>query len=432
MRDKLKILLLDYLLIAIAFVALNRQIPKVIDDYPYSRSFVGVSSPAEDQDINNTITSLSELFDSQVAHYQAINGRAIVHTIVQAFCCFWEKLPFDILQGIMIILWLVFASRLIECRNKEGRLYPTGIMALLLMLALFRDPSAIYHGIACSVNYLWVSTLAMAFLWMFTRKETTSPYIIYVLAFLTGWSNEAFTLPITAALVVYALLRHKKMNTMRWVALGLLIMGACLMVMAPANFNRLATAQSESNADSLLMYHLVGLKAFRIVFLWIMAVVIGLLLHKIKLREYIQENSLFIMIIVFSVLMSLAIGGDNLRQGVMGELTAALLITKLLLKNEKYGVTNAVCRIMEIVAIFVFIGITSLQIPATERFNAVDKEVALSKQDTCIVMIDNERPLPVQVTKYLAAELSDFQIDQFRWWYSKDTVIIRNKENEIQ
>lgn len=429
MGSRLKIWLFNYLLIALGFICLNMNIPKVIDDYPYSRSFVGVSSPSEDQNINATINTIGNLLDSQVAHYKAINGRAIVHTVVQAFCCFWEKLPFDIIQGFMMILWLTLAGLIINRRTSKGSIMPTGVIALLLMMLLLREPSSMYHGIACSVNYLWTPTLCMVFLWMYTSAEKKSPYILYVLAFLSGWSNEAFALPLAGALVIEALVNRKTTTTRQWIALALMLTGAAIMVIAPSNFHRLSTAQEETTANSALLFHLYGLRAFRIVILWGVILVGGICLRKIKPSEYFKENILWIMTIVLSVAMSVAIGGENLRQGVAGEMAAALLLTKMLVtvKDKK---AMLVCHCATLILFIGFIGITCLQIPATRQFHDIEKTIALSQDDVCIVEYNMNKPLPTQLNKYLAAELSDFQIDQFRWWYGKDSVIIRNKDTE--
>lgn len=406
------------------FTFLNMQIPKVIDDYPYSRSFVGVSNMDEDQDMNGVISSFGDLWDSQVSHYSAINGRFPVHFIVQYFCCIAGKIPFNIIQGLFFLLWILLASRITKLASTKEFL-PKGAIALLLMLVFFSDPSSFYNGIAYSINYLWVPLLFLAFFCMFDMKGKAS-WAIYPLVFACGFSNEGFTLPLTAALFIMLVLNRKEASRQAWIIVALMIIGNIILVAAPSNFNRLASVKDTVDATSPVVFHLMGLKAFRIVYIWFILAFGYICLALVRTRQiplneitrYCKENQLYLLMIVFSFLMSLAIGGDNLRQGVMGEMSAALLIAKMLPDSQKLTLATLLALAV------MLLGINMLQRPYTKQFHEVEQMIAQSPDDSCIIRKELVPHMPPQVGKYASSTLNDFQIYQFKWWYQKDTVII--------
>ena len=67
--------LLITLLIGFLFYALNYYMPLFADDYSYSFSF----------STGERIESISQIVDSQIGHYQNINGRSITHSLAQVF-----------------------------------------------------------------------------------------------------------------------------------------------------------------------------------------------------------------------------------------------------------------------------------------------------------------------------------------------------------
>lgn len=63
------------LLIGGLFYALNFYTPLFADDYSYSFSFM----------TGERIESASQIIDSQIGHYQCMNGRSITHFLAQMF-----------------------------------------------------------------------------------------------------------------------------------------------------------------------------------------------------------------------------------------------------------------------------------------------------------------------------------------------------------
>lgn len=399
------------IVIGMLFTWLNWQIPRVIDDYPYSRSFVGVASADEDQDINATINGLNDLLASQNTHYQVINGRALVHTFVQMFCCWFGQIPFDILQGILFIFCIVLMAR-----HTGSKHVLAGIPVMLVYLILFREPACIYHGVACGINYLWVMCLMLAFRWLY-MKDGKHLVLMGIMAFAAGFSNEAFAIPFAGAFFIEMLLEWKQQSTAKRVMVILMCLGTLLLLAAPSNFARLsATTQAES--ASALPLHLQPLVNLRITFICILLLVITFFR---KRRSFVRENLFWISAIVLSALMSLAIGGENIRQCIGAEIASAILIVKMGREWFSSPLHKPALTICSCTLCLLLLGINIIQYPMSSRFEEVRLKVEESKESRVIVHTKDISYKP-QLEKYRCCELSEFQLEQFRWWYKKESV----------
>lgn len=441
------------LLAAALFVLLNLQIPKVIDDYPYSRSFVGVMSMHDTVDVGLTIDGPTELIRSQLAHYLHVNGRLPVHTVVQIFCCWLGKVWFDLLQGIMLATVVVMLGRLLglkafptkESAGREGSMaasadgFSPGLGVVALLLAGFAEPSCLYNGIAYSTNYLWTLALCLSVRWLYVRENRESALAeggekpantwrrawrvitIVALAFVAGWSNEAIALPFTAAMVLEALAHRRRLTRRQWSLIAALCLGALLLVATPANFNRLDDVASESlNKTSALPYHLQCLPNLRLTALWLLLSVAAFLFKRSALQW--RSNAFWLSMLSSGVLLSMAIGGTGLRQNFGTEFCAAVLIVGTLrqwlsgrkaLLLFKHGLAAALCLIL--------LGINVIQRPMSQQFETARQ---LVEQDTAtdVRLRLPDISLPPQLEKWRCAQLSDFQLEQFAWWYGKHSV----------
>lgn len=70
------------MVIGFLFFLLNYYTPLYGDDYSYSFSFL----------TGERITSVSQIFSSQLGHYQNTNGRSITHSLAQLFLLIGDDL----------------------------------------------------------------------------------------------------------------------------------------------------------------------------------------------------------------------------------------------------------------------------------------------------------------------------------------------------
>lgn len=400
------------------FVLLNWQIPLVIDDYPYSRSWVGITQMDEDQDINATIESVADLFNSQVAHYQVINGRALVHTLVQVFCCWAGQVPFDLLQGVMLVLCIVLIGRLLGSRQPLA-----GTSVMLLMMVLYREPSCIYHGIACGVNYLWVMALVLGVRWMYLHQSERHPIWLALLAFAAGFSNEAYAIPFAGAFFLEILLQWKDTNKPQRVATLLMCLGVMLLAVAPSNFQRLAITQ-DVESTSTLPHHLQPLTNLRLTFLCI----VNTLIFGFKYSwQFVKENRFWYFVVLLSSLMALAIGGESIRQCIAAELGAAILLALMAKHSWAHRMHAPALMVCTCFLCLLLAGINLIQHPVSQRFEQLKAAIEAS-EEADVVLHTTDMAYPSQIEKYRCCELSDFQIYQLKWWYGKQSVNIAYDE----
>ena len=88
--------------IAIAMWILTFLSPECIDDYWHKYVFIDKSV-----DMNRPITSVKNVIISQYTHYFYVNGRSIVHTIVQLFAGILGKSAFNICNATVFALFMV-------------------------------------------------------------------------------------------------------------------------------------------------------------------------------------------------------------------------------------------------------------------------------------------------------------------------------------
>ena len=94
-KNKMKIssIILSTILIFIFFYIFNLYTPLYADDYSYSVSFL----------TQKRITCIYDIFISQIAHYQTMNGRSITHFLAQLFL-YLGKPTFNIINSFVFIL----------------------------------------------------------------------------------------------------------------------------------------------------------------------------------------------------------------------------------------------------------------------------------------------------------------------------------------
>ena len=83
-------------LVAAAFFYLNCITPFYADDYSYM--FTYAENAPKDR-----ITNLYELYLSQLNHYKVMNGRAIVHTLVQIFLIPQSRALFNVCNTLVFM-----------------------------------------------------------------------------------------------------------------------------------------------------------------------------------------------------------------------------------------------------------------------------------------------------------------------------------------
>ncbi|MCH5245814.1 MAG: hypothetical protein J1E84_05075 [Muribaculaceae bacterium] len=253
------------------------------------------------------IQTLQDAIESQKAQYFHSNGRFIVHVLVQMFAGPWGITAYSIFLGLLGISILVLFS---QYTLSKPQIYNPFLWALTLItyLYLFQSNSRLWYSFAGGMNYLYPMLPVLTFMLTFSRLKGNiggggdnywlKLILLALLGFITGWSQECYSLPLSGGIFLYCIFRYKKLNAAT-IALAIsLWIGTAILVFAPGNFERL-----EGGKGPILMFIngielLYGTKLF-----WLM--VISLIFMRIKsknaLKEFVKDNSLDFTILAISI-----------------------------------------------------------------------------------------------------------------------------------
>ena len=236
---------------AAAFFALSAATPYYADDYSYM--FTYAAGAAKER-----VTTLAGLIASQANHYQIINGRAVVHTLVQLFLM-GPRIWFDIANTLVFL-----ALGLCMCRAAWGKGERTPLRLLAPWALLFLTLPG--FGQSClwltgSVNYMWTSLAALAFLLPYAvgvgkLRPPAAALIMPLAGLLAGWSGENACLGAMAGLALL-LLRKYALNRERfelWTLTGALgfLAGAAALLFAPAQGVRVSGTGGMASLGEML------------------------------------------------------------------------------------------------------------------------------------------------------------------------------------
>ena len=242
------------------------------------------SSPSTS--LEGKVNSFSDVVDSQINHYFYGNGRSIVHGIQQYFTGVLNVDLFYIVNTFVFLLLILFLAKALKI--KDFKLYFVVVIALMYLFPL---SYRLWYSINMSCNYLW--PLCFSIILLYYCKEINdakniSKYSLIFLSFLsfiTGWSHEAFSVPLSGALFFYIVLNLKKFDKrFLYIAIPLWV-GTAIMVFAPANISRFfggGEGPSKIYAIANAIDNFMHIKL-----LWIF--VITIIIFRIRNQEYLKS-----------------------------------------------------------------------------------------------------------------------------------------------
>ena len=298
-----------FIIIGVAFYLLDRFSLFIIDDYMYAFKY-GTYEP---------IRTLKDIFESQCDHYMQLNGRFLVHCVVQLFCGILGVEWFRIINTIMFVLFCAMTTRLV-CGTYRAPIMWYVLTSFAIWLFIPKIGMTILGNIACGVNYLWVGVASVAFILLHQKvaeaKFSTLVNIgLGVVGMLIGSLQESFSIPISGALFLYYCFNFKKFRgSIVWLVCGYWL-GAIAMIVAPGNFIRL---QKETSSENIII---VSIRRFFAVFggywLLILAVVFHIILwcsNRVKIKQFISQNILFYVMLLIGLAFTIIIAYSGEHQ----------------------------------------------------------------------------------------------------------------------
>ena len=237
-KTKRTILWIITILICFSIISLlNILTPIISDDFAYLYIY----------NEEGRISSLGDIIQSQINHYDLWGGRSVVHFIAQVLLMLPAYLA-DLLNSLVYMSYIFLIYYHIKGNKKSSiSLFILINLAIWFLQPVFGDTILWITG---SANYLWGTWLILLFLLPYRlyegRESETFHQIIHSLAMfalgvLAGWTNEntaAAMLLITILFIIY--FRSRKWQIPVWAIAGLIgaVAGFAIMIMAPGNYMR--------------------------------------------------------------------------------------------------------------------------------------------------------------------------------------------------
>ncbi len=314
-------------IIAVAFGVLNFLTPEYHDDYIYKFMFEGGSV-----NYDHPIRSLGDIVSSQLDHYHSVNGRSLVHTLVQLFTGLLGKPIFNILN---IIMFGIFVWMLKKFLRRPSCDVPAMALTLTLVLLLprFKDTFLWMTG---SVNYLWSATATLLFLLMHEKQQhqhiDKRLPVMLVAAFLLGWTHEGITLPLGAALVITHILsfKHSRSRQGLWLTLAFFA-GSCMSALAPGTIARsgLGSGITASTIGLKVVAGFTVLGQLKIVYLALLVSVVAWITRREIVMNALRRDGFLLLAILFSCGIVLTSGLQSSRTAFGLELFSMIYLLRL-------------------------------------------------------------------------------------------------------
>lgn len=199
------------------------------------------------------ISSLRDIIDSQIWHYNNWGGRSIAHGILQLTLLAGERAA-DIINLLMTFL---LAGMI--CTVAGNRRLPVFFAAMALPLGLNANWRMSMFWQAGAANYLYMTVFILAYVYCYLRElpeedggpnaedkgeRTQLPGIVFwviPLGIAAGWSNENMgpSVWILSLLVIFWTARNRR-KVRLWMVLGNIacLFGSVMVILAPGNFLR--------------------------------------------------------------------------------------------------------------------------------------------------------------------------------------------------
>ena len=243
--NKNKFFLFAILLVfGVLFFLLNIYTPLSFkDDLGYSFSFA----------TGEPITSINQIFESQLAHYNIINGRFVVHTIEQLLLLAGKPI-FNIANTLIFLLFGMLVTYHIT--GQSVVIHPALLLCVFCLIMLITPCFAedlLWVSGAC--NYLFGFTICLLYLLpyraAFTAREKTYKTVpeifkalgMLILGIVAGNTMENAGVALIATTVAYLVFyRVNRIKIRAWMLMPGTLLGLSSLLLAPGEITRLGTA----------------------------------------------------------------------------------------------------------------------------------------------------------------------------------------------
>lgn len=300
------------------------------------------------------IKNLSDIVESQIIHYQCVNGRTIIHIIAQIMLNLISESTYKIINTATFILLIWLVSIFIA---KEKGMRPT--IAIMAFGMIFLICNGFYTSFIWMPTYLWTLTITMCFLFMMrwigdkNFKWYFFPFV--VISFISGWTHEAISLPLSIAFACYMIFNRSEIllrtNTYCFTAY---IIGTLIILLSPALWDR-ADIEGISPAQRFFYGIINLLSNVRISWLLLLTLVVIILKDRNHFIEIIRHYSYSLIAWVTAIGIVFVCGTTIERVAVCGDFIAMIIVLDIWQRGKLLQFRKIICSIIIILSVCVAI-----------------------------------------------------------------------------
>ena len=311
----------------LVFFLWNYLAPENNDDLDYK--FLFVQHMELKKDFTHPIGSFFDIFVSQWNHYFVMNGRTLIHILLQTFTSLLGKHVFNVFNTLVFGVFLILVLKYI---GKNSQLFYTlTTVILILLLPAFSET---FIWMAGAINYLWPSAAVLLLLLYYdAHKDEKASYPGFLLpllgAFCTGWTHEGITFPLATGLFCFSC--YKKDISFRRKGFPLIIffgVGMLFCILSPGLFMR--TEGQEWSLKSYIILSLTCLTRLRLFYVMLLFMYLMKKKHTGEWQTFLKDKG-YLILASFAALLPVFAAKTTYGRVLYGIEFYAFLVILLLL-----------------------------------------------------------------------------------------------------
>ena len=277
---------------------------------------------------NEPVQSLGDILKSQHIHYMVVNGRFIVHFLVQLFDGLLGKSFFNVFNALIFAVFIY--EIVLITSNQTKHYYKIISIAFILSFFFFAGFKHVFLWLSGSFNYLWVGTGILLFHYLLLKENISSQLFIplFILGLICGWSNEAVVIGIGISYFLYFITHMKCLKGHRRYMLAGFYVGVLLLVCSPGSIHRAVNESGMGNSS--LWVSLYNMNNLRLFFILLLLLIVKVFCKKIRFKEWVRKEQILILATVFCLMFVVFTGIDVARSRFGIELFSLLLVLRMI------------------------------------------------------------------------------------------------------
>jgi len=326
------ITIIYFIAIFILFYVLDCYSYFIIDDLHYAFIHGGSWRP---------VKSLPDAITSQLYDWGHVNGRVIVHTVVQLFCSSHSLVMYRIINSLMFCLLWLGMLKLVR-KNAIGFKHDGIVVLSLLFIGMPAIGMTALGNVSYGVNYLWTGVFIVWLLNLYSylrsHGEVRPIWLnigILLFSLLTCSLQESFSIPVAGALFLYYCFKRDELKgSLRFLVAGVFI-GTCIVCVTPASVWRLSLLHNEGSTFLSLVgdtiVSMMRLARYAVVTdCLVLLVITAYFRDKKQCLKFLKDNSLLLLANGISIIFMVFVALTTECQTMCLELFSMILVYNLI------------------------------------------------------------------------------------------------------